>query len=374
MLDDELILLVDDDPDVLAMLSLQLQAKGWNIETAENGQQALEAVRRVPNRISMVISDVVMPVMDGYNFCLEMKGDQQTQDIPVLFVSSHTNLDEKIRGYGVGVDDYISKPVDVDELSMKLRALSEYGKKNNSITQQLEESQQVAFQAMTYSSDLGQILEFYKNSIEAKSFEELSSLLFTFAGERGVRLTLQIVTHSGSINFGDRGPVSPLEANLIEMSRSKGRFFDFGPRTLINYDDFSLLIKNMPLDDPERYGILKDTLGTLCNAIEARVKFLLYESSTKQKQEIVTTVVDVLEEIDKTFGNIQEANVQVINNLMEQLDEEMMELGLTSEQENLIRALVEKCRDDSQSVFALGAVLYDKFDTVRSKLDRILGE
>ncbi len=372
MIEETVILVVDDDPDVLAMTALQLQAKGWEVETAESGQAALDKVQAAPERYGVVVSDVIMPGMGGYELCMELKNSEATALIPVLFVSSRVGLEEKTKGYGVGVDDYIAKPVDIDELSLKIYHLATTKARGEQLNSQLVESQTVAFQAMTYSSDLGQILEFYKNSIAAKDFQALADLLFQFTSERGLRCTLQILTPQGVVNFGDQGAVSPLESNVIELSRTRGRFFDFGPRTVINYDDFSLLTKNMPVDEPERYGIFKDTLGTLCNAIEARVKFLLHENSARQKEQIVATVLGVLEDIHATFSDIQQANIGVINQLSEELDEAMMDLGLSSHQEELVRRLVDECRDNSSAVFDRSAVLYEKFDEVRGKLDAIL--
>ncbi len=372
MIEDTVILVVDDDPDVLAMTALQLEAKGWVVETAESGQEALDKVRAEPGRYGVVVSDVVMPGMGGYELCVELKNNEETMLIPILFVSSLVSLEEKTKGYGVGVDDYISKPADIDELSMKVNRLVTNKSHGEQLNSQLAESQTVAMQAMTYSSDLGQVLEFYKNSIATKDFKALAELLFQFTGERGLRCTLQILTPQGVLNFGDRGEVSPLESNVIELSRTRGRFFDFGPRTVINYDDFSLLTKNMPVDDPERYGIFKDTLGTLCNAIEARVKFLLHEDSARQNEQIVSTVLGVLEDIHTTFSDIQQANMGVINQLSEALDEAMMDLGLTSHQEELVRELVDECRDNSSAVFTRSEVLYEKFDEVKGKLDAIL--
>lgn len=374
MLDDAVILLVDDDPDVLALTSLQLEAKGWRVETADNGASALQLVTKAPDKFSVIVSDIMMPEMDGYALCRRLKFDPDLPNIPILFLSSLTDLEEKIKGYGAGVDDYISKPVNVDELSMKLSALLVFAEKEKNLTNQLAETTTVAFQAMNYSSDMGEVLEFYNGSVTAKSFEEIAALLFKFSAGRGLHCTLRVISPQGIVSLSDTGSVSPVEDNVIELSRSKGRFFDFGSRTIINYDDFSVLVKNMPLDDPERYGPLKDTLGTLCNAIEARIKFVIHEDSVRQKQEIVSTVMGVLQSIGQTFSDIQAANVAVIDQLMTDLDQEMMELGLSEQQEELLRQLVDKCHDGSDAVFDRGAELTSQFDEVRRKLDVILDD
>jgi len=367
------VLVVDDDPDLLAAHSLHLVSLGFNVQTAENGQLALQHLTDDPTGIDVILSDIVMPEMDGYALCKAVKADPQLQSIPLIFVSMLSTLEEKLKGFEAGADDYITKPIAPEELGLKIRKLISLRSENLTLQSQLSESNTVAMQAMTYSSDLGQILEFYKNTLGAANFGQIAELLFQVTDSYGLKCSLQVITPSGVENFGSTGPVSPLEANVVELSRSKGRIFDFGARTLINFDEFSLLIKNMPLEDPERYGILKDSLGTLCNAIEARVKYLLHERASEQKQQIVATVIGMIEDVDAMFTNIQQANIGVINEMMDSLDEEMMDLGLTSAQENLIREIAEKCRDDSNEVFNSGKQLYQKFEEVRARLDKILG-
>ncbi|MBI3771696.1 MAG: response regulator [Gammaproteobacteria bacterium] len=372
MTDQLAILVVDDDSDLVAMHAAYLRHQGYEVLTATNGQEGLALVAREPSRIGVIVSDVMMPVMGGYDFCRALKEDVDTGVIPLLFVSQLTDLNEKIKGYGVGADDYIGKPVAPEELGLKVHMLLELRNKNIALRQEISESRQVAMQAMSYSSDLGQVLEFYKNTLVAKDFEQISQQLFEFTSGHGLRTTLQIISRDGLINFGDQGAVSPLESSVIELSRVKGRFFDFGARTIINYQDFSILIKNMPLEDQVRYGILKDTIGTLCNAIESRVRFLLYENAAEQKKRIVSAVVNLMEDIDKSFAGIQQANLEVVNQMMDELDEAMMDLGLTNQQEDLIRTMAGRSRDRMNDVFKRSAEMYIKFDHVREQLDEIL--
>ena len=366
------VLVVDDDPDLLTAHSIHLVSLGCDVKTAVNGKNALDIIQEDPDSIDVILTDIVMPEMDGYELCQAVKGTGELSGIPLIFVSMLSTLDEKMKGFEVGADDYIAKPIAPEELGYKIRKLAELRVENRALQTQLSESNSVAMQAMTYSSDLGQILEFYKNTLGAADFEAIAKLLFQVTDGYGLNCSLQIISHDQLINFGNTGPVSPLESNVIEMARPKGRFFDFGTRTLINYDDFSLLIKNMPVDDPERYGIFKDTLGTLCNAIEARVKYLIHESVAEQKKAVVGTVIGVIEDVDAMFSEIQDANMSVIDGMMDALDELMLDLGLSSAQEDQIRRITSKCRDDSNQVFYSGKRLYDKFEEVRARLDKIM--
>lgn len=374
MSDSGLILVVDDDPGLLQVHTLFVQSLGYQVVTANNGREALDQVRQHQNSLDLILSDVMMPEMDGYELCKRLKAEPDTADIPVLFVTAADTLEEKVKGFDIGAEDYIIKPVTPEVLGHKLKVLMEHRASSRALRQQLSETQSVAMQAMTYSGDLGQVLEFYKSTLNASSFSKVAELLFDVTNNYGLRCTLQIVTPEKVLNFGDNGEVTPLEVNVIELGRNKGRFFDFGPRTLINYKEFSLLTKNMPVENPERYGIIKDSLGNLCNAIEARVKFLIYENATLQKEQIVSAVLGVLEKIDTIFTQMQEDNTSVMNQVIDALDEAMMDLGLSMEQEDLIRGIVVTGREKSQEVLRDGLVLYDLFEQVRDQLDKVLSK
>jgi DNA-binding response OmpR family regulator len=367
------VLVVDDDPALLAAHSLHLVSLDCDVLTAEDGRRALEQVRQFPADIDIILSDIVMPEMDGYALCRAVKSDVATCEIPLIFVSQLSSLAEKMKGFEAGADDYITKPISPEELGFKISNLLKFRVKNRELSEQLSESNNVALQAMSYSSDLGQILEFYKSALNAAGFDEVARLLFDVTRGYGLKCSLQIVTPEHIVNFGSQGAVSPLEANVIELSRGKGRVFDFGSRTLINYQDFSLLVKNMPLDDPERYGTLKDALGALCNAVEARIKFLLHENAAQRKRRIVNAVISMMEEVDAMFTQIQQQNAEVITDMIDELDEAMLDLGLTANQEDLVREIIIQGRERSTETFKSGAKLYDKFSQVRAELDNALG-
>ena len=367
------VLVVDDDPDLLAVHSLHLLSLGCDVLTAESGSRALEQVQEAPETIDIILSDIVMPEMDGYALCQAVKGQADTREIPFIFISQLSSLDEKMKGFEVGADEYITKPISPEELALKISKLLELRSANKNLQKQLRESNNVAMQAMTYSSDLGQILEFYKKALNAADFDEVARLLFEVTNGYGLKCSLQILLPTGQLNFGSHGTVSPLESNVIELSRSKGRFFDFGSRTLINHDEFSLLIKNMPKDDPERYGTLKDSLGALCNAVEARVKFLLHQNATMQKEKIVNAVIGMMDEVDGMFTQLQQQNAAVINEMLDKIDDAMLDLGLTEMQEDLIREIIVAGREELDESFQSNDKMYDKFEQVRNELDNALG-
>jgi len=108
------ILVIDDDPTVRAVLSQSFELNGCEIMEAEQGRQGLNKARENP--VDLIILDVVLPDMDGYSICRELKSDDITKDIPVIFLSAKAESKERVKGLRLGAVDYITKPFDLDEV------------------------------------------------------------------------------------------------------------------------------------------------------------------------------------------------------------------------------------------------------------------
>jgi DNA-binding response OmpR family regulator len=115
------VLVVDDDPKVRALLERILRKDGHEIVTAENGQTALAAVdRQAPD---VILSDVTMPGMDGFELCQRLKLNVATRLIPVVMVTGLADRDNRIKGVEIGADEFLTKPVDPQELRARVRSL-----------------------------------------------------------------------------------------------------------------------------------------------------------------------------------------------------------------------------------------------------------
>lgn len=365
-------LIVEDDPELLDFLDLHIQQSGHDTIRASNGIEAYALLEQQTGNISAVISDVVMPQMDGYELCEKIRENKQLNHIPFIFISAKTNLEEIQKGYDVGGDDYITKPLHADEVLLKANNILKFKHEHIRLSDSVKESQQIALNAMTYSGNLGGVLNFLQDALEIDDFSSLAQHIFTFSKEMGLYSSLQFYTPQGTLDFSDSGNISPLESNVMELSRKKGRFFDFGPRTIINYKDFALLIKNMPKDDAEKYGILKDILGNLANAIEIKVKQLLSNSKLDRKNELISVINEMIAEVDKTFNFIQEENVAAIDDMIMDLEEAMVTLGLTEAQEDKIRYIADTCRGRTEVNFRKAQAIEEKFRDIHTTLETIL--
>jgi len=113
------ILLVDDEPDVLKIIKFRLETAGYAVVTATNGQEALDRIFRVcPD---LVVSDVLMPVMDGFTLYKKLKHNPATADIPVLILTARGHMEDSFRV--MGADDFLTKPFEPQDLLAKIESL-----------------------------------------------------------------------------------------------------------------------------------------------------------------------------------------------------------------------------------------------------------
>jgi len=106
------ILLVDDAPSILQVLNATLKQK-YKTKVAVSGEKALKIASRDP-KPDLILLDIMMPEMDGFEVCKRLKEDPETQDIPVIFLSGKDSPGDRSKGLSLGAVDFIEKPIDVD--------------------------------------------------------------------------------------------------------------------------------------------------------------------------------------------------------------------------------------------------------------------
>ncbi len=115
------ILVVDDEPSIVRLVQGNLERHGFTTETAGNGVEAL--TRILTNRPDLIISDIVMPEMDGLELLAHIRDDPETRDLPVIFLSQKSADHDVMNGYLQGADMYLSKPFHPSELILIVKRL-----------------------------------------------------------------------------------------------------------------------------------------------------------------------------------------------------------------------------------------------------------
>ena len=113
------ILVVEDDPDIVRLLEIYFNSQGYDVKAAARGGEALAQCRQeLPD---LIVLDIMLPDMDGYAVCRELRTATRTSHIPIIFLTQRDERGDRIAGLELGADDYITKPFDLEELRLRVQ-------------------------------------------------------------------------------------------------------------------------------------------------------------------------------------------------------------------------------------------------------------
>jgi diguanylate cyclase (GGDEF)-like protein len=112
-------MIVEDDTDISNMLRIYFQSQDYDVAVAQRGEDALEMCRQQLPHI--IVLDIMLPDMDGYDVCRNLRGSLRTSHIPIIFLTQKDERSDKIHGLELGADDYITKPFDLEELKLRVK-------------------------------------------------------------------------------------------------------------------------------------------------------------------------------------------------------------------------------------------------------------
>ena len=113
------ILLVDDEPDIVETVSFMLQSRNYQVSIASGGQEGLEKAKN--EHPDLLLLDIMMPDLDGYDVCMKLKADEDTKDIPIIMLTAKGESEAVLKSHSLGADDYVVKPFSLPTLLSKLK-------------------------------------------------------------------------------------------------------------------------------------------------------------------------------------------------------------------------------------------------------------
>ncbi len=339
---DYTVLCIDDDKFIHKMISRVL-ADDYHVAFALDGAEGVEKAQEL--QPDVIITDVEMPAQNGYEVCDKIRNDSRTRDIPVVFLSSLDSAREKLMGYEAGGDDYLVKPFDADELKNKISVLIRFREEQLALRAKADEAQKTAFIAMAGSSELGQAMQLIEQSYCAMDYAMLANQFFAYAGLMGLNCSLLIMENHSAKCYSSKGMASPLETDLMNVLKGQDRFHDFGCRTQINYPNISLLIKNMPLDNMERYGRIKDLFPSILAAYDAKIRSLNVEKMINDQNLALNKsfqmIKETIGELSQSLRDNARSGFQVLDATLKELDLKLPGMGLEEDQEQFIISKIE---------------------------------
>ncbi len=336
------VMVVDDEVVNCEIMELHLQDE-YELSIFESGQECLANIENVMPHV--VLLDVSMPGMDGYEVCKQIKANENISAIPVIFVSARSTSEERLTGFEAGGDDYISKPFNANELKVKLSLTLSNQKKNQELEDNSKMAMKTAMSAMATSSELGIIVQFIENSSQTTTQKALAQTVIDACQEYGLNIVVQIRDNETEHNISGSSYVSQLEEKLFYQLRDMGRIMEFNQRCIVNYPAISLFIKNMPIDNPDLTGRLKDHLCVIVQAANNRVAqiILIKEHQERQDRRAISLQKMALElkNLSFIFEDYYLKSSQICVEQLLLIEEALPSMGLEEDQESRIINILE---------------------------------
>ena len=324
-----------------------------DLHFAATGQEAEALIEKLDPGI--ILLDVELPDSNGYEICHKLRLRSEFLFTPILFISGKTNLEERIKGYEAGGDDYITKPFETSELVAKVKAVIRQHEHKETLAEQFKEAQSTAIESMTGASELGLILQFFEKTYAINNFDQLANAIFSLLHALELKSCLYFETEQENYFFCSDGENKPIEKEIMQRLRNEPRFFDFGHRTQINYPVVACLVKNMPVEDRARYGRYKDVIPPILACANQKVlqleMELLLQDHTMKFSESFKNIRETLDGLANEMRAGQEDGSSLLNNLFMSLEEALPRLGLDDDQEQyLMNSIEEKINEAMEKV------------------------
>jgi CheY-like chemotaxis protein len=368
------VLAIDDDKFIQKVIRKALESSGLSVRTADDGESGIkEAIRKLP---SIILLDVEMPGINGYEVCDRLRNTEATKEVPIVFLSSHSSLRERLQGYEVGADDYLVKPFEAEHLLARINVLIKYHHERQELRSEFELAQKTAMMALTGSSELGQAMQFLEKSLRYQSVDDLTIGFFESTNRFSLDCCLMIMSNEQYFWYSSDGAISPLEKELLEMSDRDIRFLDFGCRTIINYPIVSLLIKNMPLDDMERYGRIKDLLPVLLSAVNTKINALGTQEALTQQSLNLLNSFNVIRKnlyyLGSTIVKNRKDSTETMNSMVQNLNYDLLRMGLEEDQEEYLLNRIDSAIEEAMEQMDAGQEIREALTFILSNIKTVM--
>lgn len=279
--------------------------------------------------------------------------------------------------FGAGVADVVASEYQA-MLGVRIQHAAKILSQKSDLLLRATRANEMAFSAMANTADLGACLQFFMKSVECESFDSLGKLFFETMNHFHIDCVLQIRSDFGVVNLAPKGKPGDFEVLLLGHLKDRGRFFDHKQRTIVNYESISLLIKNMPVSDPVKYGQIKDNILTVVEAVDMKTRELdNFQALCNEKElmkRIVQRVQAMVKGVDDSFNKVIKDIASVVENIVQSTEEIIPQLMMSEEQERSIEAIMQRGITDTQRVFSDGLKVDEGFRDFLEELGRVTAQ
>ena len=365
------ILIVDDDPIAAGMLGVSLKTAGHLISEAHTGEGALARIAELvgDDLPEIIFLDIEMGMgIDGFETCRRLKANDATRDLPVIFLSGHDELEDRLSAYDAGGDDFLAKPFVSDEVLRKTETALRHRRRLQATAGGDSHAFATALTALTTLGETGITLKFSRGALGCRTQTRLANLLIESGSSFGITCHVQIRVPGETLTLTPCGPASPLEESVFEKISSMGRIFSFRNRMVINYESISILVMDMPVADEDLCGRIRDHVAMIAEAAELAVDNIHLRTETARRAEALRELSgasqSAIEALRTTYRYLQYASRLELESMTNSVEKLYVHLGLTDEQEFAVSDTVRAAVDSVLTMFELSSELDATFANI----------
>ena len=322
------VMIVEDAVENQSLLEGLLE-DSYDLTIAATAEDCLRQV--ADKRPDLILLDVKLPGMSGYEVCRKLKSVNDTREIPIIFVSAATSSEDRLEGYEAGAEDYVTKPFSGEELLSKVQRSLNDRQEQMYLRNTIAEAQQVAQRALISSSELGGLNLYMQQSGNAMSIEELADSLLRATRAFGLHCSVMMVTRDETCFYGCE-PES-LEANLMLKLKGGERVKQVQARTILNSANCSILVKNLPMDDVSRSDELRQYLTVIMDATTARIEALqlMFDADSQRKstiRNIIRTNDVQMVRVRDQYLSREEEQRAILQKMRRGVESDLIDMGL----------------------------------------------
>lgn len=308
-----------------------------------------------------------------FELCGALANEESLKDIPVLLLSSNT---DPMIAFEAGADDFLLKPYEPAFLQTKVLLLLHNFNLIQGLKKRQKDAASVALQALRSTSELGLAMHFIEQCAHLTQEEQIAQELINACNNFGLKVVVSILRGKEWFITGSNVTVSPIEQDIVPRLHGVGRFVDFGNRTQVNFPHIALLVKNMPQDEPDRYGRIKDVLPYMLGAVDTRLLNLREARAVHEQTELMSrsfaAMFPVLQIICERLNTVSLSNKSAMAELLEYMFVTVPKMGLDEDQEEFVIRSIEQISDFSQQLSEESAKINEQLGKVSKVLEKLM--
>lgn len=328
---------------------------------------------------SLVLLSTNMPDAPGLELLKDIRSaSTNLADTHVILVLEEGATGKQVRqATEMGANEVLIKPVDFSDLLLRMIATHKLTVERSSLRTQANFAQQVAMTAMSSMGELGIVMQFLSKCFTCKNFDDVAKEVVEAQRQYDLPGAVQIRVPQRSLIVGTHGGDTEVFGAILEKLYGLGRIFEFKNRMVINYENVSILMSNVP-EDSEKRGRIRDNVAMLAEGAQARVISIILEESNRRKQEGIRyalgEILDMTNDLRNAQKDAQDQGQAAVTTVIDGFERSFVGMGLSGSQESILIDQLERLRGEVGNIGLTASEIDGKLQSVVRSLQSLAEE